>query len=75
MTMTAKASTPPNADAAAFAGRIGAPEDDVRQALADPAAVRQVMQERGLSEDLVVFLLVANVQSRRRKDVVVTLPA
>lgn len=69
------AMTPTLSQTDAVAERIGAPEDDVRQALADPEAVRQVMRERGLSEDMAVFLLVANAQARRREDAIVTLPA
>ncbi len=63
------------ADAAAISERIGAPEEEVRQALNDLETVRAVMHERHLSVDSAVFVLIANVQARRRRDAIVTVPA
>ncbi len=62
-------------EVAAIAERIGASKEEVRQALATPEAVRTVMHERQLSEDHAIFLLVANMQARRRKDAIFTVPA
>lgn len=63
------------ADAAEIAERIGVPEAEVRRALNDPETVRTVMRERHLPVHLAVFVLVANAQARRRKDIIVTVPA
>ena len=62
------------ADAAAIAERIGAPEEEVRQALNDLETLREVMRERRLSVDSAIFVLIANAQARRRKDAIITVP-
>jgi len=62
-------------DMAAIAERIGAPEEDVRQALQSPETVQAIMRDRHLSEDFAILLLIANAQARQRKDAIVTLPA
>jgi len=75
MTTTAEQVLDRNAlEVAAIAERLGASEEEVRQALADSEAVRTVMRERQLSEDHAIFLLVANAQARRRRDAIVTVP-
>jgi len=59
---------------AEIAARIGAPEEEVRQVLNDPETLCAVMLDRDLSEDVAVFLLIANAQARRHRDVIITLP-
>ena len=59
---------------AEIAARIGATEEEVRQVLDSPETLRAVIRDRNLPEDIAVFLLIANAQARRRRDVIITLP-
>lgn len=59
---------------AEIAARIGATDEEVRRVLDDPETLRAVIRDRHLSEEVAVFLLIANAQARRHRDVIVTLP-
>lgn len=54
--------------------RVGATEEEARRVLDDPETLRAVMRDRNLSEDVAVFVLIANAQARRHRDVIITLP-
>lgn len=62
------------ADVADIALRLHASEDDVRLALEDREALEKMMRERNISEDVAIFVTIAQRQARAFRDDVIVLP-